>query len=40
MKILREADKAMMLSHLCGDLSIIWIPACAGMTGFFLMDFR
>ena len=28
----------MMLSHLSGKFLIIWIPAFAGMTCFFLMD--
>ena len=28
-----------MLSHLRGECLIIWIPACAGMTQFFLMDY-
>ena len=28
-----------MLSHLRGEFLIIWIPACAGMTQFFLMDY-
>jgi len=27
-----------MLSRLTGDFSIILIPACAGMTEFFLVD--
>jgi hypothetical protein len=35
-KILREADKVTMLSHLRGELLTIWIPAFAGMTGFFI----
>jgi len=30
---LREADKTAILSRVAGDLSITWIPACAGMTG-------
>ncbi|MDP2805619.1 MAG: hypothetical protein Q8O24_06710 [Gallionellaceae bacterium] len=34
-KTCREADKTMMLSHLRGNFLIIWIPAFAGMTGFF-----
>ena len=29
----------MMLSHLRGDLLITWIPAFAGMTFYFLMDY-
>jgi len=29
----REVDKTAMLSHFVGDFLIIWIPACAGMTG-------
>jgi hypothetical protein len=29
----------MMLSHLRGDLFITWIPAFAGMTLYFLMDY-
>jgi hypothetical protein len=29
----READKITMLSRFAGDYLIIWIPACAGMTG-------
>jgi hypothetical protein len=32
-KISREADKTATLSRYAGDLLIIWIPACAGMTG-------
>ncbi|OIR14679.1 hypothetical protein GALL_44850 [mine drainage metagenome] len=28
-----------MLSHFRGDILIIWIPAFAGMTQFFLMDY-
>jgi hypothetical protein len=31
-QINREADKAIMLSHLRGKFSIAWIPAFAGMT--------
>ena len=38
MKKIRVADKTLMLSTLTGDFSIFWIPACAGMTEFFLMD--
>lgn len=37
-KKIREADKTLMLPHLRGNLLIIWIPAFAGMTPFFLMD--
>jgi hypothetical protein len=29
----READRTAMLSRFAGDFLIIWIPACAGMTG-------
>jgi len=39
MKIRREADKTKLLSHLRGDFLIIWIPAFAGMTQFFLMNY-
>jgi len=34
----READKIMLLPHLRGEFLINWIPACAGMTRFSLMD--
>jgi hypothetical protein len=29
----REAAKTVMLPRFAGDFLIIWIPACAGMTG-------
>ena len=38
-KILREADNTAMLSRFRGELLTIWIPAFAGMTQFFLMDY-
>ena len=37
-KTCRKADKTKVLSHLRGNLLINWIPACAGMTQFWLMD--
>jgi len=30
------ADQTKKLSHFVGDFSINWIPACAGMTHFYL----
>jgi len=38
-KILREADNTAMLSRFRGELLTIWIPAFAGITQFFLMDY-
>jgi len=37
-KTFREADKTGVLSRFAEHISINWIPACAGMTGFRLMD--
>jgi hypothetical protein len=34
----READKTAMLTRYAGYL-IHWIPACAGMTGFEIIDY-
>ena len=34
-----KAGKILMLSHLRGELLIIWIPAFAGMTKYLLMDY-
>ncbi len=36
-KTFREADKTGLLSHFTEPISINWIPAFAGMTGFPLM---
>jgi hypothetical protein len=37
--VVSSADKTAMLSHFAGDFLIVWIPACAGMTGWCVVWF-